>query len=202
MLIPLGGPLGRVELRRQAEGAKVVATCGCGCPSVWLRWFLSALQGSVRPRRPTATRVTSRLPRYSAWGPAPQVTLHVVSGRMFELEIWEARLASGASGSVQTPAQVAGAAIWTRRLRENCGKHSRPPAGGDVLHSEVSWRRIVIFLAGLLAVAAVVFAVVRSENSPTYTVDDVRRLSTTRVHDQGGEPTSRGQHARQCPSQS
>src|SRR2546430_6862610 len=30
------GPLGRAELRAQAAPARVVATCSCDCPSVWI----------------------------------------------------------------------------------------------------------------------------------------------------------------------
>ncbi|HVH50839.1 MAG TPA: hypothetical protein VM690_01735, partial [Gaiellaceae bacterium] len=32
----ISGPLGRKELRTQAATARVVATCSCGCPSVWI----------------------------------------------------------------------------------------------------------------------------------------------------------------------
>src|SRR5712691_3568995 len=86
----LAGPLGRDELRMQAETATVVGTCSCGCPSVWL---------AVDPGAPSATfadedsvygraaavdiTASQRKTRRST-----EVTLHVVNGRLWELEIW------------------------------------------------------------------------------------------------------------------
>jgi len=86
----LQGPLGRDELRTQAETARVVGTCSCRCPSVWL---------DVDPESPIAEFQAEHSPSGDpAWVPitavqptrtgGTEVTLHVLGGRIHELEIW------------------------------------------------------------------------------------------------------------------
>ena len=86
----LDGPLGRDELRDQARTAQVTGVCTCGCPSVWLE---------VDPAAPSAQFSPAESPYGSAEAVditavqrkkrgTTEVTLHVVNGRMFELEIW------------------------------------------------------------------------------------------------------------------
>lgn len=86
----LDGPLGRAELREQAKAARVVSSCSCGCPSVGL---------DIDPVAPTAhfRRDETPLGR-TDWVPITafqqkakgetEVTLHVVEGRLHELEVW------------------------------------------------------------------------------------------------------------------
>jgi hypothetical protein len=86
----IAGPLGRDELRAQAAGAHVVATCSCGCRSIWIE---------TDPCAPDATYAKTETPDgridhvgLTAYQPigaeTAEVTLHVVNGRMFELEVW------------------------------------------------------------------------------------------------------------------
>jgi hypothetical protein len=84
------GPLGRNELREQAATARVVATCSCSCPSVWIE---------ADPSAPVAVYTEAETPegrtdhvaltayQHKTRG-STEVTLHVVNGQMFELEIW------------------------------------------------------------------------------------------------------------------
>jgi hypothetical protein len=86
----LSGPLASDELRVQAVGARVVAECDCGCRSVVLE----------PPRQtPSASIVHPVLKRtdwapLTAWGQTSsgteiEVTVHVLNGRLSELEIWD-----------------------------------------------------------------------------------------------------------------
>jgi hypothetical protein len=85
----LAGPLGRDELRRQAETAQVVGVCSCGCPSVYLE---------VDPATPAAAFTEEEAPfgrtdhvpitaRQEKSRGSTEVTLHVCLGYMEELEI-------------------------------------------------------------------------------------------------------------------
>jgi hypothetical protein len=86
----LDGPLGRAELREQAQTARVVGVCSCGCPSVYLEVDGTAPIIEFRADEPGSAR--------SDWVPIKaiqpktrgmtEVTLHVVEGRLHELEIW------------------------------------------------------------------------------------------------------------------
>src|SRR5262245_58508108 len=74
------------ELRAQADSVEVVSVCDCGCRSVGVR------PGSNAPDVPyTAKRPYFGLTAHgrSATATDVGVTLHVVSGRMTELEIWD-----------------------------------------------------------------------------------------------------------------
>ena len=86
----LDGPLGRHELRKQAGTAHVTAACSCGCASVWV---------DTDPATPSAKfRADETVLGRTDWVPitafqqktngVTQVTLHVVQGRLHELEIW------------------------------------------------------------------------------------------------------------------
>lgn len=84
----ISGPLGREELRAQAATARVVATCSCGCPSVWIETEPSA-PAFVYTQAPAGTPGHVALTAYQRKARGiTEVTLHVVNGRMFELEIW------------------------------------------------------------------------------------------------------------------
>jgi hypothetical protein len=86
----LDHPLGRPELREQARTAQVVSSCSCGCPSVGL---------AVEPSAPRAVFRAEEMPiEGTDWLPftafqrssngETEVTLHIVDGRLHELEIW------------------------------------------------------------------------------------------------------------------
>jgi hypothetical protein len=86
----LAGPLGRRELRQQAETARVVGVCSCGCSSVHL---------GVDPASPRAKFAAEEVPlgrtdafliaaRQDRSRGSTDVILHVLDGRLSELEIW------------------------------------------------------------------------------------------------------------------
>jgi hypothetical protein len=86
----ISGPLGRNELRAQAAKARVVAACSCGCSSVWLEADSTA-PDAVYTEAETPDRRTDHVGltayQYKTRG-STEVTLHVVNGRIFELEVW------------------------------------------------------------------------------------------------------------------
>jgi hypothetical protein len=91
----LAGPLGRDQLRQQAETAEVDGTCGCGCPSVFLRADPAIPPVEFRAEETPFGR-TDHVPIAAVQQKTrgrTEVTLHVVQGRLAELEIW-----SGAYG--------------------------------------------------------------------------------------------------------
>jgi hypothetical protein len=74
----------------QAAKARVVATCSCGCPSRWLEADSSApdagcTEAETPGRRTDHVGLTAY--QHKTRGSA-EVTLHVVNGRLFELEVW------------------------------------------------------------------------------------------------------------------
>ena len=83
------GPLGSPELDAQVDSALVVGTCSCGCPSVFLE---------VDPSVPNVSFACEELPggrtgpvelsAYQESGDEASVKLHIVEGRLTELEIW------------------------------------------------------------------------------------------------------------------
>jgi hypothetical protein len=88
----LSGPSAREELLAQAHSALVVSACDCGCRSVGLK------PDAATPSAPyTAEDSPAGNDGYiglSAEGLSPtgtdvEVTLHIVCGRMTELEIWD-----------------------------------------------------------------------------------------------------------------
>jgi hypothetical protein len=70
-------PTSSEELRKQVATARVVGVCSCGCPSVWLEVEDDDQRGS----RTESFPITARQGR-------TEVTLHIVQGRLHELEIW------------------------------------------------------------------------------------------------------------------
>ena len=68
----------RGTLRAQAATARVAAVCSCGCPSVWLDVDAPAAH---LPDQPRWTSVTG-------YAGEAEVTLHIIEGRLHELEIW------------------------------------------------------------------------------------------------------------------
>jgi hypothetical protein len=86
----LAGPLGRDELRAQAQTAQVVAVCSCRCPSVWLHVDPATRKAEFRPDETPIGRtdwvpITAFQRKTRA---TTEVTLHVVQGLLEELEIW------------------------------------------------------------------------------------------------------------------
>jgi hypothetical protein len=77
----LSGPLGRDELRAQVETALVWSQCSCGCPSVGLATGPSLRRARYR----SPLKITAYQPKTRTW---TEVTLHVIEGRLNELEIW------------------------------------------------------------------------------------------------------------------
>jgi hypothetical protein len=86
----IAGPLGRDELRAQAAGARVVATCSCGCPSIWIEIDASAPDAPYSVAETPDGRIDHvGLTAYQRIGDeTAEVTLHIVNGRIFELEVW------------------------------------------------------------------------------------------------------------------
>lgn len=92
LLVALADRVGRHELTAQVEQATVVATCACGCPSIGVRSddapalqpeAMRALSGTGRDDV-AAIAATAR----DAAGREVDVILHVVEGRIEELEVW------------------------------------------------------------------------------------------------------------------
>ena len=87
----LAGPLGKAELlRAQAETARVVGGCACGCSSVHLAVDESAPRAKFTPEETPTGRVDVALIAASqrkARG-TTDVVLHVLDGRLAELEIY------------------------------------------------------------------------------------------------------------------
>jgi hypothetical protein len=86
----ISGPLGTEELRRQAATARVVAICSCGCPSVWIE-VAPSVPAAVYKELETPDGRTDHVAltayQHKTRG-STEVTLHIVNGRMFELEVW------------------------------------------------------------------------------------------------------------------
>ena len=83
-------PLAKPELRLQADAATVTGICSCGCPSVWLGIDPSAPSAAYSESDTTDARtghvaLTAFQPKSRG---TTEATLHVVKGRLFELEIW------------------------------------------------------------------------------------------------------------------
>ena len=84
------GPLGQEALRAQAEAAMVVSECSRGCPSVWLAIDEAAPDAVFTPElEPHGSAEYFRISAYQekARGET-EAALHVVDGRITELEIW------------------------------------------------------------------------------------------------------------------
>ncbi len=86
----LAGPLGKPELRAQAETARVVGVCGCGCPSVQLGVDESTPRATFTAEEAPFGRTDVTLLAASQASPrgGTDVVLHVLDGRMVELEIY------------------------------------------------------------------------------------------------------------------
>ena len=87
----IGGPLGSAELRTQVAATRVVTKCSCGCPSVGLEVDASVPSARVKTLETPLGRldwipITAYQPKSRS--PDTEVTLHVVDGRLEELEIW------------------------------------------------------------------------------------------------------------------
>jgi hypothetical protein len=87
--LSLSHPLAKPELGEQARVVQVVGTCSCGCPSVFLEVDESAPRAiySDADSPLGADAVHLRASMLGSEGD-PEVILHVLEGRMAELEIW------------------------------------------------------------------------------------------------------------------
>jgi hypothetical protein len=86
----LAHPLAKPELGAQAGVAMVKAVCSCGCPSVWLAVDESmprARYEESETREGRTDHVALTAFQRKARG-VTETTLHVIDGRLFELEIW------------------------------------------------------------------------------------------------------------------
>ncbi|MFL5914824.1 MAG: hypothetical protein ACJ752_04200 [Gaiellaceae bacterium] len=82
-------PLGKPGLRAQIEAAQVVAECSCGCPSVGLEVDQSVPSVSFDPAETPDGRTDHvALTARRSGTELPEVTLHLIHGRLFELEVW------------------------------------------------------------------------------------------------------------------
>jgi hypothetical protein len=87
----LAGPLGRQQLRAQVDATRVVTRCSCGCPSVGLSVDASAPRATFRKgESPSGQTEWVPITAYQRKSRSPdtEVTLHVIDGRLAELEIW------------------------------------------------------------------------------------------------------------------
>lgn len=86
----LGHPLAKPELSRQAAAALVEAVCSCGCPSVWLVVDESTPAAHYAPSEADGGRIdhVALTARQQKERGTTEATLHVVNGRIFEMEIW------------------------------------------------------------------------------------------------------------------
>jgi hypothetical protein len=86
----LEGPLGRAELREQAGVTQVIGLCSCGCPSGYLDVDPSTRRASFEAEEvPFGQTEAVPISAYHMKSRGfTEVTLHVVQGYMFELEIW------------------------------------------------------------------------------------------------------------------
>jgi hypothetical protein len=101
VLQALTEPLRFAALKEQVTQVEVVAECSCGCPSVGLRADgptlpADVVQGLSRVGRDDLLDLTARGINHE--GRDVDVTLHVVLGRLAELEVW----AGGDGGEVRT----------------------------------------------------------------------------------------------------
>jgi hypothetical protein len=112
----LAGPNVRAEVRTQGDSAQVVSVCDCGCRSVGLRSDVTAFgapdsaEDSYIGRHDYIGLTADGL---SAAGTDVEVTLHIVLGRMTELEIWDGASTGGKSRG-ELPE------IATLQYRERC----------------------------------------------------------------------------------
>jgi len=88
----LSSPRARDELREQVKSVQVVAACWCGCPSV----NLAVDPGAPRAEYPDDEQLPRGVVTITAWQrksrwPWTEVTLHIIEGELFELEIWGGR---------------------------------------------------------------------------------------------------------------
>jgi hypothetical protein len=79
------------ELRAQGASALVVSTCECGCRSIGLQ----PADAAPDPRGDAAFALTAD--GVTPTGREIELTLHVVFGRMSELEIWDGSDGQGES---------------------------------------------------------------------------------------------------------
>jgi hypothetical protein len=88
----LDGPNGSPELRAQGVSAVVVSACDCGCKSIGLEPAEDAPDADAGNGAYGLTADGN-----SSTGVDVKVTLHVVFGRMTELEIWDGSMRDGDS---------------------------------------------------------------------------------------------------------
>jgi hypothetical protein len=88
----LDGPKGSPELRAQGASAVVVSACDCGCKSVGLEPAVDAPEADAGNGAYGLTADGT-----SPSGVDVEVTLHVVFGQIYELEIWDGSMTNGES---------------------------------------------------------------------------------------------------------
>jgi len=85
------GQIGSTELTEQLQVVDVVSECACGCPSIGLTTTGPALSDEAMLRLSDNSRGDSceiRAWGQNAEGHRVQVNLHLVGGRLHELEVW------------------------------------------------------------------------------------------------------------------
>jgi hypothetical protein len=88
----LDGPNGSPELRAQGASAVVVSACDCGCKSVGLEPTQDTPDADAGNGAYGLTADGT-----SSTGVDVEVTLHVIFGRLTELEVWDGALLDGES---------------------------------------------------------------------------------------------------------
>jgi hypothetical protein len=97
------------ELRQQAEQATVSEICSCGYPSVTFAVPAHAPVARLNPLHPDVRHGADLTIERVATGPdgrCIQVNLHVLGGRLFELEIWAGSLGGDPSTELPDPSTL------------------------------------------------------------------------------------------------
>ena len=97
------------ELRQQAERATVSEICSCGCPSVTFAVPEDAPVARLDQQHPDVRYCADLTIERFATAPdgrCVQVNLHILGGRLFELEIWAGWLGGDPSTELPDPSTL------------------------------------------------------------------------------------------------
>ena len=102
----LTSPLATAELRAQVDAAQVVGVCSCGCPSI----FFDTPKDLAAVPMPDAEMPAEIVAAGHGVGDGEwrkvSVTLHIVQGRLEELEVWGGTRDGTNEGNLPDPKSV------------------------------------------------------------------------------------------------